>query len=85
MIFTMKIRLSSTQILAQFQFGNMQGVPLIVDLCSVEGIIVIGVDHICYNLQIVLLTMQYSIGICINPSAIISIKDLHYQFISRVV
>jgi len=57
---------------------------LIVGLCSIEGIIVIGVDHICYKLQMVLLTMQYSICIRINQSALTSIKYLHYQCKSTV-
>lgn len=42
-----------------------------IDLCSVEWIIVIGVDHICCNLQIVLLRTHYSIGNPVNSSSII--------------
>lgn len=33
---------------------------MMVDLCSVKGIIVIGADRVCYKLQIVLLIIQVS-------------------------
>ena len=51
---------------------------IVIDLCSVEGIIIISMDRKIFNLQIVTVIMQYGIGYHTNPSGIIRIvQDLN--------